>query len=206
MLDVILGQMVVMGSWGLETIALSRWMLGRERKLQQQQHQEEEQETCYVSAAELSVESKGATPSPTKDARLVGWEFKIVRAQMDVFRDRAQLQKLCEEEAQAGWILLEKLDDRRVRFKRPIALRDLIDPKTLQFDAYRCHYGPQRTAKSWLGAIALVGAMIFPAGLGYVWVNANLNARPATSPEPTRSPVAEPFPERPLSPIPGPKS
>jgi len=35
------------------------------------------------------------------------WEFKIVRANRNVFRDSVVLQQLCEEEAEAGWILLE---------------------------------------------------------------------------------------------------
>jgi len=37
-----------------------------------------------------------------------------------MFRDPVVLRQLCEEEAEAGWILLEKLDDHRVRFKRPM--------------------------------------------------------------------------------------
>jgi len=42
-----------------------------------------------------------------RDPRLAGWEFKIVRANRNVFRDSVVLQQLCEEEAEAGWILLE---------------------------------------------------------------------------------------------------
>jgi len=38
------------------------------------------------------------------------------------------------EEAEAGWILLEKLDDHRVQFKRPMALRYTDTPEFLVND------------------------------------------------------------------------
>ena len=37
------------------------------------------------------------------------WEFKIVRSDSAVFRKPEVLNRLLEEEAQAGWVLLEKL-------------------------------------------------------------------------------------------------
>ena len=46
------------------------------------------------------------------------WEFKIVRAYRAVFAKPEAFKKLLSEEERAGWILLEKLDDNRVRFKR----------------------------------------------------------------------------------------
>lgn len=47
-----------------------------------------------------------------------GWEFKIVRTYIGTFRNPKMLQKLVDEEARAGWELLELFDDSRVRFKR----------------------------------------------------------------------------------------
>ena len=46
------------------------------------------------------------------------WEFKIVRANRGIFGKPNELKKLLSVEEQAGWILLEKLDNSRVRFKR----------------------------------------------------------------------------------------
>ena len=70
------------------------------------------------------------------------WEFKIVRSESGAFRRPEVLKGLIEEEAQAGWVLLEKLDDSRVRFKRPqrarkrdIYLPEGVDPYRTQYDA-----------------------------------------------------------------------
>ena len=105
-----------------------------------------------------------------KDPRLVGWEFKIVRAKRNLFKDPGVFQLLCDEEMEAGWILLEKLDDRRVRFKRPIALREIIKPEFLNRDPYRCAYGSSWQPGKWLSAIALSIAIVVPAYLGYTFV------------------------------------
>jgi len=59
----------------------------------------------------------------TQDDLSNDWEFKIVRSSTAVFRNPKALNKLLEEEAQAGWIMLEKLDDSRIRFKRPRSAR-----------------------------------------------------------------------------------
>jgi len=53
-----------------------------------------------------------------------GWEFKIVRASTRKFKDPEFFRKTCEEEARAGWEMLEKFDDNRVRFRRKIEHRD----------------------------------------------------------------------------------
>jgi hypothetical protein len=105
---------------------------------------------------------------------MVGWEFKIVRASRDLFRNPAVFQQLCEEEAISGWILLEKLDDRRVRFKRLIALRNILNGEQLSFDPYRCHYGSSLTPLSCLGAIALMLAITVPSYFGYTVVSGML--------------------------------
>ena len=111
-----------------------------------------------------------------KDPRLVGWEFKIVRAKRDLFQDPEVFQLLCHEEREAGWILLEKLDDRRVRFKRPIALREIIKPEFLDRDPYRCYYDSSWQPSKWLSAIALSVAIVVPAYLGYTFVAQSIAA------------------------------
>ena len=46
---------------------------------------------------------------------LDGWEFKIVRSSFGSFRSPEKIEKLCREEARAGWEMLEKFDDYRIR-------------------------------------------------------------------------------------------
>ena len=70
------------------------------------------------------------------------WEFKIVRANTNVFGKPEELQKLVGEEKQAGWVLLEKLDDSRVRFKRRrSAYTNDVQLISSGIDPYRTHYG-----------------------------------------------------------------
>ena len=68
-----------------------------------------------------------------------GWEFKILRANTRAFKKPEVLRQVCEEEAQAGWMLVEKFDDSRLRFKRPLAARER--DRGLSGDPYRTHYG-----------------------------------------------------------------
>ena len=68
-------------------------------------------------------------------------EFKIVRANTAAFRNPRTLAGLLEQEAQAGWTMVEKFDDMRVRFRRPRQAR--FDDARLPpgVDPYRTHYG-----------------------------------------------------------------
>lgn len=77
----------------------------------------------------------------TQDDLNNDWEFKIVRSDTAAFRKPEVLRKLVEEEARAGWVMLEKFDDRRIRFKRPRSARtrDALLPPGV--DAYRTRYG-----------------------------------------------------------------
>lgn len=70
---------------------------------------------------------------------LEGWEFKIVRAVTGKFKKPETLKKVCEEEAKAGWELLEKFDNSRLRFKRRIENR--AQDKHLKTDPYRTQVG-----------------------------------------------------------------
>ena len=71
------------------------------------------------------------------------WEFKILASRAGAFCNPVVLQKVREEEAQAGWVLLEKIDDSHLRFKRPASAR--VNDRNLAFDAYRTIY-----KESWL--------------------------------------------------------
>ncbi len=90
------------------------------------------------------------------------WEFKIVRGYYPVFRKPEVFHTLLEEEALAGWELVEKLDDRRVRFKRrkDARRRDATLPPGI--DPYRTQYGTNTNA---IGiAVGLISLLLF-AGL-----------------------------------------
>ena len=91
---------------------------------QEKQFEEEEKMTGY-SAEELEND----------------WEFKIVRSTFGAFRKNEILQALIEEEAQAGWEMIEKFDDYRVRFKRPIQERKRDQLLPVYIDPYRTQYG-----------------------------------------------------------------
>mgnify|MGYP003961494219 FL=1 len=51
------------------------------------------------------------------------WEYKIVRSESGTFRNPNVLAELVEDEALAGWEMLEKFDNRRIRFRRPVEAR-----------------------------------------------------------------------------------
>jgi hypothetical protein len=170
---------VFVGTLGTEAVIAGSWVRWLQVLARQQQEEEEEiltphdsMEIATVSDEQQSTNGSGS-PLP-KDPRLTGWEYKIVRARRDLFADAAVFKQLCDEEAQAGWILLEKLDNRRVRFKRPIGMREVIQTEFLSYDPYRCHYGPSSNWVNWLGGIAAATALLLPAYLGYALVSSTL--------------------------------
>ena len=97
--------------------------------------------TAAIAAAEKrkkeAEEEEKLTPYKTDD--LDGWEFKIVRSATGKFRNRAAVEKLRQEEAQAGWEMLEKFDDNRIRFKRRVENRSR--DAHLDLDPYRASVG-----------------------------------------------------------------
>jgi hypothetical protein len=94
--------------------------------------------TCCLQR--LAEEGEAVTEY-TQDDLKNDWEFKIIRSDSGAFRRPEVLAKLIEEEAQAGWMMLEKFDDSRVRFKRPRSsrARDAYLPPGV--DPYRTQYG-----------------------------------------------------------------
>jgi hypothetical protein len=67
------------------------------------------------------------------------WEFKILRSSTAAFRNSEKLRRVLEEEGRAGWILVEKFDNSRIRLKRPTKAR--AGDGTLPFDSYRTDVG-----------------------------------------------------------------
>ncbi len=70
---------------------------------------------------------------------LDGWEFKILRSSLGKFKDYKVIKALCEQEAKAGWELVEKFDNYRIRFKRKTEHRK--NDRFLDFDPYRVSMG-----------------------------------------------------------------
>jgi len=184
---------VLVGNLGWQSLVVSTWL--RWQQMIKSHHYQEEEEEIVTSfdtkedsallqqrQANGTIDRMSHPEQPSVDPQLVGWEFKIVRSHRDLFHKPAVFQKLCEEEALAGWILLEKLDDRRVRFKRLIALRNIIDPQQLPFDPYRSYYGSSWTAQSGLSIVAVLIAIVVPAYLSYSLVSNLLHDSPEASP------------------------
>jgi hypothetical protein len=90
-----------------------------------------------------------------KREEMDGWEFKIVRSHTPRYRRYQEVQKLCKEEAKAGWEMLEKFDDNRIRFKRRVENRR--DDRYLDFDPYRTSAG---IAQRKMALIAIVATAI----------------------------------------------
>ena len=183
----------MVGSLGLEA-ALAGVLVSHEQLAAGQKYDEEEEVlTLYESEednfnAPENAPSNGNPQSAPNPVNLKVWEYKIVRASSDLFRNPAIFHKLCREEEEFGWILLEKLDDRRVRFKRPIALRDAPRPNLPPFDPYRTHYGPLSNAMTWAVAIVFLSAIVLPAVLGYALVSTTLSrSRSNWPPTPVQS-------------------
>ncbi|HNB50491.1 MAG TPA: hypothetical protein PK530_01030 [Anaerolineales bacterium] len=92
------------------------------------------------------------------------WEFKIVRSATEQFKKPEIFQQMVEEESLAGWQLLEKLDNNRVRFKRPVSARKRDAMLPAGVDPYRTQFGiSENMLGLWVGAIILlvVGIIIF---------------------------------------------
>lgn len=102
----------------------------------------------------------------THDDLASDWEFKIVRSDSGAFRRPEVLSELVEQEAQAGWVMLEKFDDGRVRFKRPrtAQARDPFLPAGV--DPYRTHYGSFFTRRAAL--VTLMMGLLFLVGFGFL--------------------------------------
>src|ERR1700677_85304 len=88
-----------------------------------------------------------------------GWEFKILRSNMNAFRKPENLKKYLEEEGRAGWVLVEKFDDKRLRLKRPASARR--GDAALDFDPYRTQVGLSDT-----GMVFMILGIVFGAIIG----------------------------------------
>jgi KaiC/GvpD/RAD55 family RecA-like ATPase len=121
-----------------------------------------------AAAAEAKRRSQKEEEQMTayKNDDLDGWEFKIVRALHRRFKTADSVRQLCAEEAKAGWEMVEKFDDSRIRFKRRIDQRDR--DAYLEIDPYRTHIGMTE------GVLVILIIGISLAALGLIALIVNL--------------------------------
>ncbi len=93
--------------------------------------------TAAIAAAAAAKKMREEEEKMTKynGDDLDGWEFKIVRANTRKFKTAEMVEKVRQEEARAGWELVEKFDDYRIRFKRRVEKRSM--DAHLEIDPYR---------------------------------------------------------------------
>jgi hypothetical protein len=115
---------------------------------------------------QMEDEEEQMTPYSREDLEN-DWEFKIIRSQTGTFRKPEALQKLIEEEARAGWQMVEKFDNSRVRFKRPRSARQRDAQLPAGVDPYRVQAGVSEGAlvviilTAVFGSLALIMAGIY---------------------------------------------
>ncbi len=95
-------------------------------------------------------------------------EYKVIQAQTPLFSDTAKMHEILDQEARAGWQLLEKEDNYRIKLQRNISHRD--NDKNLDFDAYRSNVGVSSVVTYGVTAvvtIAIVSIILYLA----LWSN-----------------------------------
>ena len=66
-------------------------------------------------------------------------EYKVIQAQTPLFSDTQKMHEVLDQEAKAGWRLLEKEDNYKIRLQRDVSNRE--NDKNLDIDAYRSTVG-----------------------------------------------------------------
>jgi hypothetical protein len=96
------------------------------------------------------------------------YEFKILRSSTNAFKKRENVEKAIAEEAIAGWVLVEKFDDNRLRFKRPARAKRNDYNLPPGIDPYRTTYGIGEGGL----ALVIIGSMAVLGGLIalFVWL------------------------------------
>src|SRR4051812_16715241 len=90
-------------------------------------------------AAEMLAQEEEEEVTPMNSDPSGAVEYKILRSITGAFRKPEKFRAALDEEAQAGWELVEKLDDKRIRLRRSIAWRE--KDSGLAQDPYRIKVG-----------------------------------------------------------------
>lgn len=94
-----------------------------------------------------------------KSGDLDGWEFKIVRSTWGRFSSHKVIEELCRRESMAGWEMVEKFDDHRIRFKRRTEKRS--QDVALGVDPYRSNLGAGSETK----ILVILAVVLMLAGM-----------------------------------------
>lgn len=89
-------------------------------------------------------------------------EYKIIQAQTPLFADTKKMQEVLALEAEAGWDLLEKEDNYRIKLQRDIANRR--NDGNLTIDPYRTTVGVSSIltyGMTALGTILIVSVILY---------------------------------------------
>jgi hypothetical protein len=124
----------------------------RRRRIAEAMRQEEEE----------MEEMAGYHPNDLSD----GWEFKILRSVTGTFKDPGRMRAILEEERKAGWTLVEKFDNGRIRLKRPAGAAAL-DAK-LDFDPYRTYVDQPQGCAAPAILVTLLGILLSGLIVGLV--------------------------------------
>jgi hypothetical protein len=119
-----------------------------------------------------------------------GWEFKILRTGNDGFRRHELLKLVCQEELDSGWILLEKLDDSRLRFRRPVKFRER--DHLAKLDPYRSFYGKSGQVSNFVSVALLLLFMSIPVFFGFAFMQTIFKSIRFQNPLPTTKTNAKP--------------
>jgi hypothetical protein len=107
-----------------------------------------------AAAVRRRMEQEEEEMTPYQPQDLSGdWEFKILRSVTGIFGKPEKLKEALDQEAKAGWALVEKFDNSRIRLKRPTSARS--GDGALGFDPYRTHVGLSEIKFS-LALVALI--------------------------------------------------
>jgi len=122
--------------------------------------------SAAAAAAQRQAEEEERMATYNTDDLQNDWEFKIVRGNQEAFRNPAALTKLVDEEKQSGWVLVEKFDNNRIRFKRQRSMQ-AHDAQLISqgIDPYRTQYGTFLTRKKTMLVVFLIAGLIFLAGI-----------------------------------------
>jgi hypothetical protein len=110
-----------------------------------------------AASKRLRQEEEDMTPYTPQDIA-EPWEFKILRSAASQFRNPAWLRSILEEEARAGWIMIEKFDNSRLRLKRLASAR--VNDATLGFDPYRTWVGISQTRFALMIVLGALGGTL----------------------------------------------
>jgi hypothetical protein len=114
-----------------------------------------------AAVAQRVREEEEVTPFDTDPSGAV--EYKILRSVTGAFKNSAKFWAALEEEARAGWELVEKLDDSRARLRRSVAWRQ--NDGELAQDPYRITVGMSKLTLGLCIALGVLGGLVLVIGV-----------------------------------------